>query len=176
MVKVINENFGVINGLMTTIHGYTATQSLLDVAQKDKRRSRAAAINLVPSSTGAAKAIGLIFPEMVGKLDAMAFRVPVPTVSSVDFVCNTEEPVSVDSVNAAFRAAAEGELKGILAYVDDDLVSSDFIGDSHSCSFDSTVTTIIPDKLLKTIGWYDNEWGYSQRMVDVVSMIARKWQ
>jgi glyceraldehyde 3-phosphate dehydrogenase len=175
MVKVINENHGIVNGLMTTIHSYTATQSLLDVAQKDKRRSRAAALNLVPSSTGAARAIGLIFPEMVGKLDAMAFRVPVPTVSSVDFVCNIEKPTTAEDVNKAFKTAAKGPLKGILAYIDDELVSGDFIGDSHSCSFDATSTLMIGDKMLKTIGWYDNEWGYSSRMVDLVSMIAGKW-
>ncbi len=175
MVKVINENFGIASGLMTTIHAYTATQSLLDVAQKDMRRSRAAAINVSPSSTGAAKAISLIFPEMKGKLDAMAFRVPVPTVSSVDFVCNIEKPGTVDAVNKAFKDASQGELKGYLAYVEEELVSSDFIGDSHSCSFDSTCTLMMGDKVLKTIGWYDNEWGYSHRMIDLVAMITKDW-
>jgi glyceraldehyde 3-phosphate dehydrogenase len=175
MVKVIHENYGIVNGLMTTIHAYTATQSLLDVAQKDKRRSRAAALNLVPSSTGAAKAIGLIFPEMVGKLDAMAFRVPVPTVSSVDFVCNLEKSTTVDEVNKGFKAASEGELKDILAYIDDELVSGDFIGDTHSCNFDAPSTIMIGDKMLKTIGWYDNEWGYASRMVDLIAMVAKKW-
>jgi glyceraldehyde 3-phosphate dehydrogenase len=175
MVKVIHANFGIINGLMTTIHAYTATQSLLDVAQKDKRRSRAAALNMMPSSTGAARAISLIFPEMKGKLDAMAFRVPTPTVSSVDFVCNLEKGTTVEEVNKAFKDASEGDMKRYLAYIDDELVSGDFIGDPHSCSFDSPSTLMIGDKVLKTIGWYDNEWGYSCRMIDLVSMIVKQW-
>jgi len=178
MVKVIKENFGIVNGLMTTIHAYTATQSVLDVAQKgdDLRRYRAAALNVSPSSTGAARAISLVFPEMKGKLDAMAFRVPVPTVSCVDFVCNLEKPTTVDDVNKAFKAASEGSLKGILAYVDEELVSTDFIGDSYSCSFDAPSTLMMGDKMLKTVGWYDNEWGYSHRMVDMVAYMAKKWK
>jgi len=175
MVKVLKENFGIVNGLMTTIHAYTATQSLLDVAQKDKGRSRAAALNFSPSTTGAAKAIGLVIDGLDKKLNAMAFRVPVPTVSAVDFTCNLAKSATKDEINAAFNKAANGELKGIIQYVEDELVSGDFIGDSHSCSFDPMWTTVVDGTLVKTIGWYDNEWGYSCRMIDVIKMIAAKW-
>lgn len=174
MVKVLDDNFTIEKGLMTTIHAYTATQGLLDVPIKTKDRSRAAAINIIASTTGAAVAIKHIFPKLDGKLDAMSFRVPVPTVSVVDFVCNVGKAASKDAVNEAFKTAADGELKDIMQYVDDALVSGDFIGDAHSCSFDPEWTRVSEDgKLIKTVGWYDNEWGYSCRMVDLIKMIAQ---
>ncbi len=180
MVKVLKETFGIKDGLMTTIHAYTATQSILDIAKRGdvgekKRRLRAAAINVVPTTTGAARAIGNVFPELDGKLDAMAFRVPVPTASVVDFVCNLKKPATVDKINAAFKSYADKQLKGILRYSTEQLVSTDIIGDTHSCVFDSNSTLMMGDMMSKTIAWYDNEWGYSRRIVDLIQILSNHW-
>jgi glyceraldehyde 3-phosphate dehydrogenase len=174
MVKVIDENFGLEKGLMTTIHAVTNDQVMLDGPHKDLRRARAACWNIVPTTTGAAKAIGLVYPKAAGKLDGMALRVPVMDVSIVDLNAIVEKPSDVAGVNAAFKQASEkGPLKGYLAYVDEPLVSSDFIEDSHSCSFDS-LTTAVNGNMIKILGWYDNEWGYACRLADLTSVVASK--
>ncbi|MDQ2661726.1 MAG: type I glyceraldehyde-3-phosphate dehydrogenase [Actinomycetota bacterium] len=173
LAKVFNDAFGIERGLMTTVHAYTADQNLQDGPHKDLRRARAAAINIVPTSTGAAKAIGLVLPELVGKLDGFALRVPVPTGSITDLTVTASRPVTVDEVKAAYKAAADGPLKGILKYSEDELVSSDIVSDPYSCIFDSGLTRVIGDQV-KLSGWYDNEWGYSNRLVDLTEYVAER--
>lgn len=171
MVKVLDDAFGVVSGFMTTIHSYTGDQRILDAPHKDLRRARAAAINIIPTTTGAAKAVGLVLPHLNGKLDGNAVRVPTPTGSLTDFVCLVKKETTADEVNAAFKKAAEGELKGILAYTDEPIVSTDIIGDPHSTVFDSDIT-IVEGNLVKIVGWYDNEAGYSMRTVDLITRIV----
>ena len=172
MVKVLDDAFGVENGLMTTIHAYTGDQSLVDGPHSDLRRARGAAINIVPTSTGAARATSLVLESMKGKLDGTSLRVPVPTGSITDFVANLKKPASVEEINAAFKAAAAGPLKGILEYTDAPIVSSDIVTNAHSCIFDSDLTMSM-GSLVKVLGWYDNEWGYSNRLVDLALHVAK---
>jgi glyceraldehyde 3-phosphate dehydrogenase len=172
MVKVLDDAFGVENGLMTTIHSYTGDQSLVDGPHSDLRRARGAAINIVPTSTGAARATSLVLESMKGKLDGTSLRVPVPTGSITDFVANLKKPASVEEINAAFKTAADGPLKGILEYTDAPIVSSDIVTNSHSCIFDSDLTMSM-GSLVKVLGWYDNEWGYSNRLVDLALHVAK---
>lgn len=174
VAKVILENFGIVSGIMTTIHSYTNDQRLLDLPHKDLRRARAAALSMIPTSTGAAKALHLVIPELKGKLDGYALRVPTPDVSLVDLTVNTEKPATPESVNAAFQKAAEGSLRGILEYTEEDLVSIDFRGNPHSAIVDANYTRVIGNNCAKILAWYDNEWGYSSRCVDVVKMIAER--
>ncbi|MEJ7691176.1 MAG: type I glyceraldehyde-3-phosphate dehydrogenase [Nocardioidaceae bacterium] len=171
MAKVMNDEFGIVKGLMTTIHAYTADQNLQDGPHKDLRRARAAALNIIPTSTGAAKAIGLVLPELKGKLDGYALRVPVPTGSATDLTFEAGRETTVDEVNAAVAAAADGDLKGFLKYTDEPIVSSDIVTDPHSCIFDSGLTKVIGNQV-KVVGWYDNEWGYSNRLVDLVTYVG----
>ena len=174
MVKVLDDAFGVTNGLMTTIHAYTGDQQLVDGPHSDLRRARGAAINIVPTSTGAARATSLVMQSMKGKLDGTSFRVPVPTGSITDFTANTKKKASVDDINAAFKAAAaKGELKGILKYTEDPIVSSDIVSDPHSSIFDAGMTMAMGN-LVKICSWYDNEWGYSNRLVDLVTYVGKK--
>ncbi len=173
LVKVMHENFGVVSGIMTTIHSYTNDQVILDFPHKDLRRARAAAINMIPSSTGAAKALKLVIPEMAGKLDGFAIRVPTPNVSVVDLTFIAEKPVSVEAVNKAVEEASKGALKGILGYETAQLVSSDFKGDPRSSIFDSPLTKVVGQSV-KVISWYDNEWGYSNRVRDLILFLAKK--
>ncbi|MBG6184484.1 glyceraldehyde 3-phosphate dehydrogenase [Arthrobacter sp. CAN_A214] len=174
LAKVLNDSFGIERGLMTTIHAYTADQNLQDGPHKDLRRARAAAINMVPTSTGAAKAIGLVLPELKGKLDGYAIRVPVPTGSATDLTVTLGREVTVDEVNAAYEAAAaDGSLKGYLSYTEAPIVSSDIVTDPASCIFDSGLTKVIGNQV-KVVGWYDNEWGYSNRLVDLTEIVAAK--
>lgn len=172
MVKVLDDAFGVENGLMTTIHAYTGDQSLVDGPHSDLRRARGAAINIVPTSTGAARATSLVLESMKGKLDGTSLRVPVPTGSITDFVANLKKPASIEEINAAFKAAAAGPLQGILEYTDAPIVSSDIVTNSHSCIFDSDLTMSM-GSLVKVLGWYDNEWGYSNRLVDLALHVAK---
>jgi glyceraldehyde 3-phosphate dehydrogenase len=172
MVKVLDDAFGVENGLMTTIHAYTGDQSLVDGPHSDLRRARGAAINIVPTSTGAARATSLVLESMKGKLDGTSLRVPVPTGSITDFVANLKKPASVEEINAAFKTAASGPLKGILEYTDAPIVSSDIVTNSHSCIFDSDLTMSM-GSLVKVLGWYDNEWGYSNRLVDLALHVTK---
>ena len=174
IAKVLLENFGIVKGLMTTVHSYTGDQRILDAGHSDPRRARAAALNIVPSSTGAAKAIGLVLPELNGKLNGFAMRVPTPDVSVVDLVVETEKPVTKEAVNEAMKKAAEGELKGILEYVDEPLVSTDFIGSSYSSSLDAALTMTMGSNMVKVISWYDNEMGYSTRLSECVEFVADK--
>ena len=171
LMKVFLDNFGVERGLMMTVHAYTADQNLQDGPHKDPRRARAAAVNIVPTSTGAAKAIGLVIPELSGKLDGYALRVPVPTGSITDVTLETSTPVTVEQINAAYKAASEGDLKGILLYSEDPLVSSDITTDPHSSIYDSGLTKVIGN-MVKITSWYDNEWGYSNRLVDLTKYVA----
>ncbi len=171
MAKALNDEFGIVKGLMTTIHAYTQDQNLQDGPHKDLRRARAAALNIVPTSTGAAKAIGLVLPELKGKLDGFALRVPVPTGSATDLTFEAGRATTVAEVNAAVKAAAEGDLKGYLKYTEDPIVSTDIVTDPHSCVFDSGLTKVI-DNQVKVVGWYDNEWGYSNRLVDLVNYVG----
>jgi len=171
MAKVLNDEFGIQRGLMTTIHAYTADQNLQDGPHKDLRRARAAAINIVPTSTGAAKAIGLVLPELKGKLDGYALRVPVPNGSATDLSFTAGRETSVEEVNSVVKAAAEGPMKGILSYCDEPIVSSDIVTDPASCIFDSGLTKVIGDNV-KVVGWYDNEWGYSCRLVDLTMLVG----
>jgi len=171
LAKVLNDTFGVEKGLMTTIHAYTQDQNLQDAPHSDLRRARAAALNIVPTSTGAAKAIGLVLPELQGKLDGYALRVPIPTGSATDLTVTLARETTVEEVNAAFKAAAEGPLKGYLHYTEDPIVSSDIVTDPASCIFDSGLTKVIGDQV-KVVGWYDNEWGYSNRLVDLVKLVG----
>ena len=173
VVKVLNDTFGIVSGIMTTIHSYTNDQVILDTPHKDLRRARAAALSMIPSSTGAAKALKLVIPEMAGKLDGFAIRVPTPNVSVVDLTFVAEMPITVDAINAAVKAAAEGELKGILGYTDEELVSSDFKGNPLSSIFDSKLTKVVGNTG-KVIAWYDNEWGYSNRVKDLILFLVKK--
>jgi glyceraldehyde 3-phosphate dehydrogenase len=172
MAKALNDSVGIVKGLMTTIHAYTQDQNLQDGPHKDLRRARAAAINMVPTSTGAAKAIGLVLPELKGKLDGFAMRVPLPTGSATDLTFEAGRETTVEEVNAAVKAAAEGPLKGYLSYTEDPIVSSDIVTDPHSCIFDAGMTKVIGNQV-KVVGWYDNEWGYSNRLVDLVSFVGK---
>jgi glyceraldehyde 3-phosphate dehydrogenase len=172
LVKVLDDAFGVENGLMTTIHAYTGDQSLVDGPHSDLRRARGAAINIVPTSTGAARATSLVMTSMKGKLDGTSLRVPVPTGSITDFVANLKKPATVEEINAAYKAAAEGPLKGILEYTDAPIVSSDIVTNPHSCVFDSDLTMAM-GSLVKVLGWYDNEWGYSNRLVDLTLHVSK---
>jgi glyceraldehyde 3-phosphate dehydrogenase (phosphorylating) len=176
LAKVLNESFGIEHGLMTTIHAYTADQRLQDMPHKDLRRARAAAINLIPTTTGAAKAVGLVLPELNGKLNGLAMRAPVATGSVVDLVFSTPDPVTTEQVNAAVKEAAEGSLKGILSYTEDPIVSTDIVRDPHSSIFDAGQTMVIGDgHMVKAVSWYDNEWGYSNRCVELAGkVLARK--
>jgi glyceraldehyde 3-phosphate dehydrogenase len=174
VVKVLHEKFGIDKGSMTTIHSYTNDQNVLDFPHKDLRRSRAAALNMIPTTTGAAKAIGLVMPELKGKLDGYAMRVPTPNVSVVDFTCETAKDVTAAEVNAALKAAAEGPLKGILAYTTDPVVSSDMMRNPNSSIVDADLTKVLGGNMLKVVAWYDNEWGYSMRVVDLVGFLAKK--
>ncbi len=174
IAKIIHEHFRIVRGYMTTIHSYTNDQRLLDLAHKDLRRARAAALSMIPSSTGAAKTVGVVFPELKGRIDGMSIRVPTPNVSIVDLSCQVEKDTSVDAVNQVFKVSAEGPLKGILQYNTDPLVSRDFNGNPHSCIFDATLTAVIDKQLVKTFGWYDNEWGYSNRVIDLLEYVAKK--
>jgi len=174
VAKVLMQNFGIVRGMMTTIHAYTNDQRILDLPHKDLRRARAAAVSMIPTTTGAAKAVSLVLPQLKGKLDGMAVRVPTPNVSLVDLVVETEKATSIEEVNAAMKAAAAGELKGILDYCDLPLVSKDFNGSAASSTFDALVTNVIGGTMVKVLAWYDNEWGYSNRVFDLVRYIAGK--
>ena len=171
VAKVMHEAVGIERGLMTTIHAYTADQRLQDLPHKDLRRARAAAINLIPTTTGAAKAIGLVLPELEGKLNGIAVRAPVATGSVVDLVCQVSRETTAEEINAAAREAADGSLRGILAYTEDPIVSTDIVQDPHSSIFDSGQTTVIDGRLVKVIAWYDNEWGYSNRCVELAAKV-----
>jgi glyceraldehyde 3-phosphate dehydrogenase len=171
VAKVLNDTVGIERGLMTTIHAYTADQRLQDMPHKDYRRARAAAINLIPASTGAAKAIGLVLPELQGKLSGMAVRAPVPTGSVVDLTCDVSKETSADEINAAMNEAADGPLSGILRYTEDPIVSSDIVGDPASSIFDSEQTLVVDGKFVKVFSWYDNEWGYSNRCVELAEKV-----
>jgi len=174
VAKVLHEKFGIEKGSMTTIHSYTNDQPVLDFPHKDLRRARAAAINMIPTSTGAAKAIGLVMPDLKGKLDGYAMRVPTPNVSVVDLVVVTSKPTTTEEVNAALKAAANGPLKGILGYTEDPVVSSDMLHNPNSSIVDSELTKVMGGNLVKVVAWYDNEWGYSMRVVDLVEFLAKK--
>ena len=174
MAKVLRESFGITKGLMTTIHSYTNDQRILDLPHKDLRRARAAGQSMVPTSTGAAKAIGLVIPELKGKMDGLAIRVPTPNVSLVDLTCETEKPATVEGINEAFKKAAAGPLGKYLEYSEAPLVSKDFNGNSKSCIFDAPLTKVTQGNVVKVFGWYDNEWGYSSRVVDLIEYIAAK--
>jgi glyceraldehyde 3-phosphate dehydrogenase len=174
MVKVLHETFGIVKGQMTTIHSYTNDQNVLDFPHKDLRRARAAAINMIPTTTGAAKAIGLVMPELKGKLDGYSLRVPTPDVSVVDLVAELAKDATAEEINAALKAAAEGELKGILAYTEDPVVSTDMLHNSNSSIIDALLTKVLGGNLAKVVSWYDNEWGYSCRVVDLVKFLAAK--
>ena len=174
LAKVLDDSVGIEHGLMSTVHAYTNDQSILDVVHDDLRRARAAAMNIIPTSTGAAKAVGLVLPQLNGKLHGMAFRVPTSTVSLIDLVVRTGRSTTVEEVNDIFKQAADGPLKGILQYCDEPLVSSDFKENPHSCIFDSLSTMVMEGDMVKVLGWYDNEWGYSNRIADLTSFIAAK--
>jgi glyceraldehyde 3-phosphate dehydrogenase len=174
VVKVLNDNFGVLKGSMTTIHSYTNDQNVLDFPHKDLRRARAAALNMIPTTTGAAKAIGLVMPELKGKLDGYSMRVPTPNVSAVDFVAVLEKPTTTEAVNAALKAAANDGLKGILGYTEDPVVSSDMLHNPDSSIVDADMTKVLDGNLVKVLAWYDNEWGYSNRVVDLIAFLAKK--
>ena len=172
MAKVLDDSFGIERGMFTTVHAYTNDQRILDLQHKDLRRARSAAANIIPTATGAASAIGKVLPRLDGKLQAMAMRVPVQDGSITDLVATLGRDVSLDEVNAAFRTAAEGPLKGILKYTEDPIVSSDIVGDPHSCIYDATAAIVPGDNMVKVLGWYDNEWGYSSRLVDLVARLG----
>ncbi|MCL6562151.1 MAG: type I glyceraldehyde-3-phosphate dehydrogenase [Firmicutes bacterium] len=174
VAKVLDEAFGIESGLMTTVHSYTNDQRLLDLPHSDLRRARAAAMNIIPTGTGAAKAIHLVLPQLKGKMNGMALRVPTSVVSIVDLVVRTERPATVEAVNARFREAAEGALRGILRYCEEPLVSSDFKGDTHSSIFDALETMVVGERMVKVLAWYDNEWGYTNRLVDLARLVAQK--
>lgn len=173
LAKVVNDSFGIESGLMTTIHSYTNDQKLLDLPHSDMRRARAAALSMIPTSTGAAKAIGLVLPELKGKLDGIAIRVPTPDVSLVDLTVRTAKPVTVESVNSALKTAANGPLKGILQYTDEELVSADFLHNPHSSIVDGPLTKTLGDRMLKVFSWYDNEWGFSVRLRDCIKLVLK---
>ena len=172
IVKVINENFGIIKGTMTTTHSYTGDQRILDASHRDLRRARAAAANIVPTSTGAAVAVALVYPEVKGKLDGIAMRVPTPNVSVVDLVAQVEKKTIAEEVNEVLKKASEGQMKGILGYTDEPLVSSDFKGTDVSSTIDGQITLVLDGDMVKVVAWYDNEWGYSQRVVDLAQLVA----
>ncbi|WP_282691674.1 type I glyceraldehyde-3-phosphate dehydrogenase [Streptomyces sp. CC208A] len=173
MAKVLDENFGIVRGLMTTVHAYTNDQRILDFPHKDLRRARAAAENIIPTTTGAAKATALVLPQLKGKLDGIAMRVPVPTGSATDLVVTLDREVTRDEINAAFKKAAEdGPLKGVLFYTEDPIVSSDIVSDPASCTFDASLTMVQEGNNVKVLGWYDNEWGYSNRLVDLTTFVG----
>jgi glyceraldehyde 3-phosphate dehydrogenase len=174
VVKVLNQNFGIVHGLMTTVHAYTNDQKILDVFHRDLRRARSAGTNIIPTTTGAAKVVGIVIPELQGKLHGIALRVPVSSVSIVDFVADLNKKATVEEINEAFRKAADGELKGILEYCDQPLVSSDFKGNPASSIFDALSTMVIDGNLTKILAWYDNEWGYSCRLADLTAYVAKK--
>ncbi len=174
VIKVLHENFGVKRGLMTTIHSYTNDQRVLDLAHKDLRRARAAALSMIPTTTGAAKAVALVLPELKGKLTGISIRVPTPNVSLVDLAAELDKPASMETINSAFKSAAAGSLKGILAYTEEPLVSHDFNGDNHSAIVDGPCTLVMEDTLVKVFAWYDNEWAYSCRVVDCAMFVASK--
>jgi glyceraldehyde-3-phosphate dehydrogenase (NAD(P)) len=176
VVKVLHESFGIIKGTMTTTHSYTGDQRLLDASHRDLRRARAAALNIVPTTTGAAKAVALVIPEMAGKLNGIAFRVPTPNVSVVDLVVQVQKPAIAEQVNEALKVAAEGPMKGILAYSDLPLVSIDYRKTDESSIVDSSLTMVMGGDMVKVVAWYDNEWGYSQRVVDLAELVATKWK
>ncbi len=171
VAKVLNDTFGIEHGLMTTVHSYTNDQRILDLPHKDLRRARAAALSMIPTSTGAAKAVGLVLPELQGKLDGLAVRVPTPNVSVVDLVCKVKKNTTKEEINAAIKAAAEGQMKGILEYVDDDIVSIDVNGNDHSSVFDSKLTKVMEGNMVKILSWYDNEWGYSTRAAQLATKV-----
>jgi glyceraldehyde 3-phosphate dehydrogenase len=171
--KVVNDQYKIVRGMMTTVHSYTNDQRILDLAHKDLRRARAAALNIIPTTTGAAKAVALVIPELKGKFDGFSLRVPTPTVSIVDFVAEIEKPTTVAELNAAFKAASEGSLKGILGYCDEPLVSMDFKGDQRSSIIDAQSTMVLGGTMVKVVSWYDNEWGYSCRTADLAALIAK---
>ena len=175
IAKVLDEKFGIIKGIMTTTHSYTGDQRLLDASHRDLRRARAAAINIVPTSTGAAKAVALVLPQLKGKLNGVALRVPTPNVSMVDFVVQTEKRTIAEEVNQALKEAAEGPLKGILGYTELELVSSDYQGTDESSVVDASLTIVMGNDMVKVMAWYDNEWGYSQRVLDLAELVAEKW-
>ena len=174
MVKVVKDAFGFVRGSMVTIHSYTNDQQILDLPHKDLRRARAAAMSIIPTTTGAAKATSLVLPELKGKIDGISIRVPTPDVSLTDLAVVVEKPVTVAEVNAAFKAAAAGAMSGILDYTDEELVSSDYIGNAHSCIFDSKCTSVVDELLVKVSGWYDNEWGYACRCVDLLRYVGAR--
>ncbi|MDB4349889.1 type I glyceraldehyde-3-phosphate dehydrogenase [Omnitrophica bacterium] len=174
IAKVILDNFGIERGIMTTIHSYTNDQKILDLPHKDLRRARAAALSMIPTTTGAAKAVGLVLPQLKGKMDGLAIRVPTPNVSLVDLVCEVSRDVTKEEVNKAFETAALGELKGIMEYTEEPLVSKDFNGNPHSAILDALSTFVVNNRLVKVLGWYDNEWGYSCRVVDLIEFIGKK--
>ncbi|SRR5579875_240826 len=173
LAKVLHENFGIVHGLMTTVHAYTSDQRLHDAPHRDLRRARAAALSMVPTSTGAARAIGLVLPALNGKLDGIAVRVPVANVSMVDLTATLERDADEKAINAAMKAAAQGELKGVLEYREEPLVSVDINGNPHSCVFDAPLTKVLDRRLVKVFAWYDNEWGYSNRLADITALVAR---
>ncbi len=172
VAKVVQDKYGIRRGFMTTVHSYTNDQVILDGPHKDLRRARAAALNIVPTTTGAARAVALVIPELKGKFDGFALRVPTPTVSLVDFVAELENPTTVEELNGVFKSVSEDELEGILAYSDEPFVSSDFRGDSHSSIVDGLSTMVMDGNMVKVIAWYDNEWGYSCRVADLANMMA----
>ncbi|MFN7995483.1 MAG: type I glyceraldehyde-3-phosphate dehydrogenase [Bryobacteraceae bacterium] len=174
VVKVLHDKFGIQKGSMTTIHSYTNDQNVLDFPHKDLRRARAAALNMIPTTTGAAKAIGLVMPELKGKLDGYSMRVPTPDVSVVDFVALTERPATAEEINAAFKQAAEGPMKGILAYTEDPVVSTDMLHNPNSSIVDAQMTKVLDGNLVKIVSWYDNEWGYSCRVIDLIAFLTQK--
>jgi glyceraldehyde 3-phosphate dehydrogenase len=171
IAKVLNDNFKIKKGFLTTVHAYTADQRLVDAPHKDPRRGRSAAVNIVPTSTGAAKAVAGVIPELKGKMDGIAVRVPVPTGSFTDFVCEVEKGTTPEEINSLFKSVAESHLKGVLQYTEEPIVSSDIIHNPHSCIFDSALTNVVEGNLVKVAGWYDNEWGYSSRMIDIIKML-----
>jgi glyceraldehyde 3-phosphate dehydrogenase len=173
IAKVLLENFGIVKGLMTTVHAYTNDQSILDLPHSDMRRARAAALSMIPTTTGAAKAVALVLPQLQGKLDGLAVRVPTPNVSLVDLVVETEKATTIEEVNGAMKAAADGPLQGILAYCEEPLVSCDFNGNPASSTLDAATTIVIGGNMVKVMSWYDNEWGYSNRIVDLVKLMAK---
>ena len=174
VAKVINAEYGIVRGLMTTVHAYTNDQRILDLPHKDLRRARAAALNMIPTTTGAAKAVGLVLPELKGKLNGMAIRVPTPNVSVIDLVVELKKEATADAINASLRRAAEGPLKGVLQYSEEPLVSSDLIGNEHSSIVDATLTMILEGNMAKILSWYDNEWGYSSRLRDLILYISKR--
>jgi glyceraldehyde 3-phosphate dehydrogenase (phosphorylating) len=174
VAKVLHESFGIESGLMTTIHSYTNDQRILDLPHSDIRRARAAAMSMIPTSTGAARAVGEVLPHLKGKLDGMAVRVPTPNVSLVDLVAELEKPATADAINQAMQAAAAGPLKGVLQFCEEELVSSDFNGNPHSSIFDAALTKVMDNNFVKVLSWYDNEWGFSNRMRDVALFVGQR--